>query len=446
VLTQDIGDITREAGQPDLERLRRMERRFVVTLVAGFGVVLTLMVTSGAMGLGAMGRIDKESSLVSSRYQRDTLLIDRLMQQQSGLAVLGFSAAGAAADPASIATQVAQRREGILALTEEAFREQLDAAESSAWKAVAETAAALKPEDLALKGGRGADLAKQFEKLTAATNRLMDVAYDEAAQTRTAQLALDAGELQSARRLFLLALGLAGCCALASGGLAIVSFHSLKGHAATLAALSMHTLAEHEENARRFSKEMHDEFGQTLNAIESSLTVVHPADQSSGERLKDSIALLKDAQSTARELSQLLRPRILDDFGLDAGLRELARGFSQRSGIAVEYHSQLRERLDPIVETHLFRIAQEALTNTARHSVASTVTVRLEKTGDQLLLDIKDDGQGFEGGDGKGAGLGFLGMRERARGIGGNIAILSPPGEGVGIQVRVPIPHKAPQG
>lgn len=426
------------------QRFRGLERRFVVTLIAGFGLVLIMMVSSGVMGLRAMSRIDKEASSVSSRHLRETQLIDRLVQQQAALGVLIYSLAGEreSLDPPNLEARLADGREKTLALVDEALRENQDAVEKEAWLAVREAAAPLYAEAQALTRQRRHNspaLSTHYEQLNAATNRLMEAAYDEAARTRTAQLALDAGELQAARNLFLLALALAGCCALVSGGMAVAWFHSLKRHAATLAELSLHTLAEHEENARRFSQEMHDEFGQMLNAIESNLAVVRPLNQDSAERLGDSITLLKEAQSAARELSQLLRPRILDDFGLDAGLRELARGFSQRTGIVVEYRSQIRERMDPALETHLFRIAQEALTNTARHSVASTVSILLEKAGDALVLAIKDNGQGFDTDGSPGCGLGFLGMRERARALGGRLEIRSRPGDGVGIHVDVPL-------
>lgn len=433
----------REAG-PVQSRFHQWDGRFVVTLLAGFGLVLIMMMTSGAMGLGAMGRIDREANSVSGRYLRDTLLVDRLLQQQSALGVLIYSLAGerGARESAGLAERFASEQKKSMALIQEALAENLDATERTAWEAVRAAAAPLYEEALALAQRRRHDspaLSENYERLTRATDGLMDAAYNVADRSRTAQLALDAAELQSARSLFVLALALAAICAITSGGLAVLWFHSLKRQAATLAELSLHTLAEHEENARRFSQEMHDEFGQTLNAIESNLVVLRPLDEASAERLQDSMALVKDAQAAARDLSQLLRPRILDDFGLDAGLRELARGFSQRTGIVVEYRSQVRERLWPAMETHLFRIAQEALTNTARHSVASTVSILLEKLRDTLVLAVQDNGQGFSPGGESRTGLGLQGMRERVRAIGGRLEVRSRPGDGVAIRVVVPL-------
>ncbi|MBM3797984.1 MAG: hypothetical protein FJW31_28975 [Acidobacteria bacterium] len=137
-------------------------------------------------------------------------------------------------------------------------------------------------------------------------------------------------------------------------------------------------------------------------------------------------------------MSQLLRPRILDEFGLDAGLRELARGFSQRTGITVDYHSRVRERMAPLVETHLFRICQEALTNVSRHSSAAKVDVSLTRRQSRLELTVADDGGGLASESGSRHGMGIAGMRERAEVIGGGLTVLSRPGAGVTILVQVP--------
>jgi signal transduction histidine kinase len=215
-------------------------------------------------------------------------------------------------------------------------------------------------------------------------------------------------------------------------------FHGLEKQAETLGRLSAHTLAEQEDAARRFSQEMHDEFGQTLNAIESTLSAVKTRDAVHQARLDDAIGLSKEAQGMAREMSQLLRPRILDDFGLDAGLRELSRGFSRRTGIAVDYTSSFRDRLDPGAETQLFRIAQEALTNTARHTTATTVSLSLTKEGRLLKLRALDNGGGMAGGAPSLTSLGLLGMRERARACGGRLIVTSTPGQGVEVVAEVP--------
>ncbi|MGC4050418.1 MAG: hypothetical protein QM757_13655 [Paludibaculum sp.] len=122
-----------------------------------------------------------------------------------------------------------------------------------------------------------------------------------------------------------------------------------------------------------------------------------------------------------QETSQLLRPTILDDFGLDAGLRWLCDRFQQRTGIHVEYTSTFDGRVADETETHIFRIAQEALTNVARHSKATTVMVSLGNPGGQIELRIADNGRGVVREEEQHSrGLGLVGMRARARSAGEN--------------------------
>jgi signal transduction histidine kinase len=138
-------------------------------------------------------------------------------------------------------------------------------------------------------------------------------------------------------------------------------------------------------------------------------------------------------------MARLLRPSILDDFGLDAGLRELARGFSQRTGIVVDYTSTLRDRLSPGIETHMFRIAQEALTNVSRHSSAKRVSLRLKSSNSTLFLRVVDDGAGMPTPEPSGRSLGLIGMAERANALGGRITIRNAPPAGVEILVEAPL-------
>jgi signal transduction histidine kinase len=132
---------------------------------------------------------------------------------------------------------------------------------------------------------------------------------------------------------------------------------------------------------------------------------------------------------------------ILDDFGLDAGLNWLCEGFMQRTGIEVDYKSNFHRRLPDEIETHFFRIAQEALTNVARHSEATTVAVRLHSEDNEIRLTIADNGKGFDkapSGPTQPQTLGMTGMRARARAVGGAFEVVAPEGKGVRIEARVP--------
>jgi signal transduction histidine kinase len=154
------------------------------------------------------------------------------------------------------------------------------------------------------------------------------------------------------------------------------------------------------------------------------------------------MTLVEEAIRDVREMSQLLRPTILDDFGLDAALRALAERFGQRTGIQIRYESDTKElRLRDEAETHLFRIAQEALTNVARHSAATTVDMHLRRDGNTIQLKVSDNGHGAQtkDHDTKKRGLGLAGMQTRARGCGGELTIRSEPQKGFTVAVTCPV-------
>jgi protein-histidine pros-kinase len=202
-------------------------------------------------------------------------------------------------------------------------------------------------------------------------------------------------------------------------------------------------LEDQEATARRFSHELHDELGQSLTAVKtnlSALAAAGPDAAASGPRLADCLHLVDEAIGNVRQMSQLLRPTILDDFGLEAGLRWLAEGFAARTGIEVSVDSTYSGRLPDETETHLFRISQEALTNVARHANAKHVRIKLTAGAGEIRLSIQDDGCGLSAAPDTGRGLGLIGMRARARSVGGDVAVHSRPGQGVLIEVRATAP------
>jgi len=201
-------------------------------------------------------------------------------------------------------------------------------------------------------------------------------------------------------------------------------------------------LEDQEATARRFSHELHDELGQSLTAVKTNLTALASSAPAENPRLADCLHLVDEAIGNVRQMSQLLRPTILDDFGLEAGLRWLAEGFAARTGIEVHVESTYSGRLPDDTETHLFRIAQEALTNIARHAAAHHVTIKLDGKPSEICLSVHDDGRGLGATPSNGRGLGMIGMRARARSAGGDVNVRSRPGEGVLIEVRVPLNHE----
>ena len=199
------------------------------------------------------------------------------------------------------------------------------------------------------------------------------------------------------------------------------------------------SLQDQEATARRFSHELHDELGQSLTAVKTNLASLRAGAGGDAARLDDCLRLVDESIGNVRQMSQLLRPTILDDFGLEAGVRWLTDSFAARTGTEVDFASSFSGRLPDETETHLFRIAQEALTNVARHAAAKHVRMRLEAAAGEVRLHIADDGCGLGIAPAKPRGLGMIGMRARARSAGGDVTVRSRPGEGVLIEVRVPL-------
>ncbi len=145
-----------------------------------------------------------------------------------------------------------------------------------------------------------------------------------------------------------------------------------------------------------------------------------------------------------RTLALQLRPSVLDDLGLHAALRWLAEDMRQRLRLPVELHLEgveeaiRKQNLATLYETTLFRIAQESLTNVARHAQAQHISLSLSQDQHSIYLQVRDDGRGFDPSD-KHMGLGIAGMRERAASLGGKVTIVSQPGQGTTVEACLPL-------
>jgi len=209
-----------------------------------------------------------------------------------------------------------------------------------------------------------------------------------------------------------------------------------------LVALSTRLMSAQEEERRRLSRELHDEFGQSLTAVNAYLWLIeqHPTDTDTVRaRTLEARRVVSRTLTAMRELSQLLRPSVLDEFGLVPSLDGELKAFERRHKIATTFTADgLPDRLPAELETALYRIAQEALTNVARHARATRVQVALLAAGGELRLEVEDDGGGFpaRNGDAVRTGTGLVGIRERVRALGGTLAIHS----GKGVRVRVVLP------
>jgi PAS domain S-box-containing protein len=210
--------------------------------------------------------------------------------------------------------------------------------------------------------------------------------------------------------------------------------------------LLAHLVFVQEDERRRIARDMHDQFGENLTALSLRIGLLKEACARDAELARHAGALEAIAQRLDQDVDQLvwqLRPTALDDLGLRAALANYTQEWSHRSKVAVELHTSglLDERLAPEVETALYRIAQEALNNVAKHSQAARVEVILERRADCVLLILEDDGVGFEPVERTGppGGFGLVGMQERAALVGASLEIDSTPGKGTSILVRMPM-------
>jgi len=193
---------------------------------------------------------------------------------------------------------------------------------------------------------------------------------------------------------------------------------------------------------KRLARELHDETGQALTSVLLGLKEVEDAHDSA--ELREATArlrkLLVETLQDVRRLAVELRPKALDDFGLVAALERLGQTFGEKTGIPVEVEAMLGDaRLPPEVETALYRIVQEALTNVVKHARASRVSVFLRRKDDTVAALIEDDGIGFSAEDTLNGGWGIVGMRERIGLLDGRLEVESSPERGTSVVAEVPI-------
>jgi signal transduction histidine kinase len=192
---------------------------------------------------------------------------------------------------------------------------------------------------------------------------------------------------------------------------------------------------------RRLARELHDETGQALTSILLGLRSVEEADTDAGRRLAlgELRGLVTTTLQDVRRLAVELRPKALDDFGLVPALERLTEGLAEATGMRVEIEAALGEtRLPAEIETALYRIVQEALTNVVKHAQARHVSIVVTRRTSSVATVIEDDGKGFVPFEDS-EGLGVVGMRERVALLDGTLQIESGAGGGTTIAVEVPL-------
>lgn len=198
-----------------------------------------------------------------------------------------------------------------------------------------------------------------------------------------------------------------------------------------------------EGETRRIARALHDESGQLLAAVHIQLQeIACDLPVAKRGRIRDVEALLDQIEQQVRHFSHELRPVILDDYGLVPALQSLAEKFSKRFGLPVSVEGKVGHRLAATMEAAMYRVAQEALNNIAKHAKASHVRIQLWETSGEFHCRIRDDGVGFDPATAKtrnGNTLGLLGMRERVHVLGGTLHIESAPQRGTELLILVPL-------
>jgi PAS domain S-box-containing protein len=224
--------------------------------------------------------------------------------------------------------------------------------------------------------------------------------------------------------------------------------NALRDSGIQLQALSRRLVELQEHERKELARELHDRVGQNLTALRINLEILQPALASQGNddirtRVADSAVLLESTMGSIEDVMSELRPPMLDTHGLLGALQWHARNFSKRTGTMVAVHASVATtRPAPQVEIALFRIAQEALNNVAKHARAGRVDITLDQANGECVMSVCDDGIGFDGvGDTTGkakAGLGIVTMRERSQAVGGRFEVRALPERGTQLTVRVP--------
>lgn len=226
------------------------------------------------------------------------------------------------------------------------------------------------------------------------------------------------------------------------------SEQALREGAASLQALSRRLVEAEEAERRRIAGELHDRVGQNLSALNINLDIVlgalgEDAPMDLRVRLRDSLALVDGTLQSIENVMAELRPPLLEEYGLGAALGWYAEEFFKRTGIEIAFRDEAREKnreLRRDAAVALFRIAQEALNNVAKHASAKRVGIAVSAGDGHMTVEISDDGAGFDAraAEARASRWGMTTMRERAEAAGGGLDIASTPGSGTVLRAKVP--------
>ena len=436
-----------------------MRQRPGVVLVAGFGGLLLIMAAAEAGAFLFLNNLRHNDTALQARFLARNRTLERIRSNiyQSGTFVRdSLLAPGQSGARAEVAT--------------------LDGLRLDSESALNSYAAALEPEE----GAPFQDLRSQIEAYWKVLDRTLAWSgeerekyrdaffYQELVPRRTSMLqiadrieamneeALRRGDVKLGDLFGRLQLGLLAMIAVTLlGGVtlaALTIFHILKLEGevqrrlresvhsrASLQELSARLVRAQEEERRALSRELHDEVAQAFSAVlleAENLLDLDPAPEVRA-RLDSIRGVAAKGMHEIRNMALLLRPSMLDDFGLLPALEWQAREIGKRTGLRVQVASEMSAELPEEHKTCVYRVVQEALNNCAQHAQASAAQVCVRHQAGQILVTVQDDGSGFD--PERVRGLGLLGMEERVRHLGGKFQIDSRPGRGTLLRVTLPL-------
>jgi len=409
-------------------------------LTAGFTLVIVTLAVLAWLGLNQAKEIRRQAAALVDEHLSTLKLIEGLEfeQHRASTLLLAVSRAGVSRS----VDKLTEFEESLPALTAEGAR----ILPSPLWielSRAGESYAATIREALAGPGRIDRDLPEVQRRYDDFTRLIDDALKLDALRAAAGGRSIERASTQLTSEsggLLVWAIILSLVCAVITIRFTQKSLRRIAWQGRELNRVSWHLIQGQEEAARRFSHELHDELGQSLTGLKAIISAIQPAELEA--RRGACLTLLDETIGNVRELSQLLRPVILDDFGLPAALRWLAERFEERTRIEVETCFSGIDRVADDVETHLYRITQEALTNIARHAGATRARLELTQVGDRIVLTIADNGTGLPperlAGRLESPSLGLVGMRARADQLGGQFSLANQPDGGARVTVSVP--------
>ncbi len=431
-------------------------------LLAGFGGLLVLMLVAGADALLVLDNVRSSGAQVRDLYLRRSKALDGIRAgiYQSAIVMRDFLLAG----DINIAQAQLNDWTGIRKRTDAAltsFSATLDPAEAGPFRSLeSEIQGYWKMLEFIsdMHEPRAPDRRAAYfsGELVRRRNAMLDLA-DRIDQINTRELT--SGDAQLNNTFHALRLRLVAISAITLGaGLWLATFtirrtlnlerelqHRYREGVRAqqeLKELSARLLSAQEEERRTISRELHDEVGQSLSALlmeAGNAAATVPRESAEVRRHMESIKKLAEASvNVIRNMTLLLRPSMLDDFGLVPALEWQAREVSKRTGMRVHVTAEESAgELSDQLKTCIYRVVQEALHNCARHAKARTVKVIVRQEPFKILLSVEDDGSGFDAG--RVRGLGLVGMQERVNHLGGVFEVDSRPGAGTRVAVELPL-------